>query len=129
MLTSSGISLDENSPELSLLTTQAIEEGKTVVAVAVTTDTIWLQDILYPFDNYTLSSEYKIFLDSIAVIMKENPSLNFLVEGHTDAIGPEAYNLVLSKRRAESVSTYLISSQISSDRFRIIGYGEEKPVG
>ena len=128
MLTSSGISLDENSPELSLLTTQAIEEGKTVVAVAVTTDTIWLQDILYPFDNYTLSSEYKIFLDSIAVIMKENPSLNFLVEGHTDAIGPEAYNLVLSKRRAESVSTYLISSQISSDRFRIIGYGEEKPV-
>ena len=127
-LTSAVISLDENSPELSLLTSEVVEEETPVVAIVTTSDTIWLKDILYPFDHYSLSSEFKIFLDSIAVIMKENPSLKFLVEGHTDAIGPEAYNLVLSKRRAESVLAYLVSSQISSDRFRIIGYGEEKPV-
>ncbi len=128
LINSNEISLDENSPETSLLTTSIIKKEEPVASVAIRLDTIWIQDILYPFDNYSLSSEYKILLDTIAKLMKENPSLILNVGGHTDAIGPAAYNLILSRKRAESVSRYLTSSQISTDRIRIIGYGEENPV-
>ena len=60
--------------------------------------------------------------------MNNHPNLNFKIEGHTDAIGPEAYNQKLSVLRAQAVANYLISAKISPTRLEIIGYGEEKPI-
>ncbi len=126
--TSSAISLNDESPETSLLASLADNDEELVAAVEVEIDTIWLQDILYSFDNYTLSAEYKGFLNTITHFMQEYPSLNLIIEGHTDAIGSAVYNLNLSLRRAKSVSEYLISHKISSERIEIVGRGEEKPV-
>ena len=66
-------------------------------------------------------------LDKLARIFKEYPKSNILVEGHTDSAGPEEYNLSLSQRRAESVTTYLISKGIDSYRFSTKWYGETQP--
>lgn len=66
-------------------------------------------------------------LDKLAGIFKEYPDSVILIEGHTDSAGPEDYNMDLSKRRAESVTTYLVSQGISSGRFTTKWYGENQP--
>ncbi|NND15793.1 MAG: OmpA family protein [Eudoraea sp.] len=68
-------------------------------------------------------------LDKLAGIFKEYPNSVILVEGHTDSAGPEDYNMDLSKRRAESVTTYLTSQGISAGRFTTKWYGENQPKG
>ncbi|WP_339837320.1 OmpA family protein [uncultured Maribacter sp.] len=68
-------------------------------------------------------------LDKLAGIFKEYPNSNVLVEGHTDSAGADEYNLNLSKQRAESVTNYLISKGIASNRFDTKWYGETQPVG
>lgn len=58
--------------------------------------------------------------------LAENPSEVFLIEGHTDAVGTEAYNLALSDRRAESVALVLIENfNLQPENLVIQGYGEE----
>jgi len=60
--------------------------------------------------------------------MKEHSELRALVEGHTDSIGSEAYNLRLSERRANAVADYMESQGISSSRITTKGWGKSKPV-
>ncbi len=50
------------------------------------------------------------------------------VEGHTDASGPEDFNMKLSQRRAEAVRDYLVDKGIAADRLEAVGYGETKPI-
>ena len=52
----------------------------------------------------------------------------FLIEGHSDTLGPEAYNLGLSRKRAEKVWTFLASQGIMSDRLQVKGVGESRPL-
>jgi len=66
-------------------------------------------------------------LDKLAGIFKEYPKSYILVEGHTDSAGPDDYNMNLSKQRAESVTTYLISEGINNGRFTTKWYGEAQP--
>ncbi|MDT7830570.1 OmpA family protein [Pricia sp. S334] len=67
-------------------------------------------------------------LNSMAEILKEYPKTNILVEGHTDSAGPDAYNMDLSKKRATSVTDYLVSQGIDRSRFTTKWYGENQPV-
>lgn len=66
-------------------------------------------------------------LDKLAGIFREYPKSYILVEGHTDSAGPDEYNMNLSKQRAESVTTYLISKGIANGRFTTKWYGEAQP--
>ena len=50
-----------------------------------------------------------------------------LVVGHTDNTGSESYNMTLSEKRAKSVTSYLISDGIASNRFETLWYGETQP--
>lgn len=60
--------------------------------------------------------------------MQKDASLNFSVEGHTDADGNESTNLILSKERGKAVMDKLISMGISKDRLKSTGWGESKPI-
>jgi len=66
-------------------------------------------------------------LKKLAAIFKEYSDTNVLVEGHTDDTGSDAYNMTLSKQRAESVTSYLAGQGISPGRFTTNWYGEEQP--
>lgn len=66
-------------------------------------------------------------LDKLAGIFMEYPNSDILVEGHTDSAGPEDYNLKLSQQRAESVTNYLITKGIDTNRFSTKWYGEIQP--
>ncbi|MES2514590.1 MAG: OmpA family protein [Bacteroidota bacterium] len=68
-------------------------------------------------------------LDDLAAILSRYEGANLTIEGHTDNVGEDAYNMDLSQRRTESVRAYLISKGVSSARLTAIGYGETRPVG
>jgi len=66
-------------------------------------------------------------LDRLVGILKEYPDTNILVEGHTDSAGADAYNMTLSKQRAQAVSSYLASKGIAANRLTTKWYGESQP--
>ena len=68
-------------------------------------------------------------LQNLAKILKENPSFQLRIAGHTDNVGAEDTNLTLSRNRANAVKTYLTQYGINADRFIIEAYGESKPIG
>jgi len=67
-------------------------------------------------------------LDEIANVLKQNPQMKIVIEGHTDNVGNPRSNKILSQKRAEAVRQYLISRGISGDRLTAIGYGSERPI-
>ncbi len=70
-------------------------------------------------------AEAKVFADAM-----QAPQLagqRFAVEGHTDAIGDRAYNLDLSKRRAQAVVDFLVAQHVDASRLVPNGYGFDKP--
>jgi OmpA-OmpF porin, OOP family len=82
----------------------------------------------FDFNKSTLKPEGKRKVDEAVKMMKENPSLNVSVEGHTDSVGSDAYNQKLSERRAQVVSDYLVAEGISASRISTRGWGKSKPV-
>lgn len=67
-------------------------------------------------------------LDELVKVLKENPSLKLKIDGHTDNVGQDDYNMKLSDGRAASVKNYLISKGIDASRLESEGFGETKPV-
>jgi outer membrane protein OmpA-like peptidoglycan-associated protein len=67
-------------------------------------------------------------LEAVARVLRENPDLKIRVDGHTDAIGSEEYNLALSERRAFAVRSYLVEHGVAASRIKTSGYGEQFPV-
>ena len=67
-------------------------------------------------------------IDNLAEFLQKNSDRNILIEGHTDNVGKDSYNLELSRLRADSVKTALLARGISTSRMTIQGYGETRPV-
>lgn len=88
---------------------------------------VLIDNIFYAFDKATLLPESKNALDSLILMLNENPNITIELSAHTDYRGAEAYNKKLSQKRAESVVMYLINHGIAPDRLTPVGYGEEKP--
>ncbi|WP_157068055.1 OmpA family protein, partial [Desulfosarcina cetonica] len=90
---------------------------------------VWsFENIHFAFDSAVLTPDSFAILDQIVDALNTYPNLNVLVEGHTDSIGTNAYNLKLSKRRAQAVVDYLVSKGISPSRLSSEGFGEERPI-
>jgi outer membrane protein OmpA-like peptidoglycan-associated protein len=69
------------------------------------------------------------FIDRIAELLREQLQVKLQVEGHTDALGSDAYNLDLSQRRAAAVANYLVDRQgIEATRLVVLGMGEGAPL-
>ena len=67
-------------------------------------------------------------LGELAQIMKDHPEINLLVEGHTDNVGAEASNQLLSEKRATAVKNLLVGKGINAGRIIVEAFGETKPV-
>lgn len=77
----------------------------------------------------TIKNESLAVLDDVVSQIKDHPELiKIRVEGHTDNVGKRADNLTLSRRRAISVRTYLISKGIDGERLLAEGYGPDNPI-
>ena len=67
-------------------------------------------------------------INYVYTMMKDNPELNFSVEGHTDSDGDNSLNQSLSDQRAKAVMNQLISMGIAENRLKYKGWGETKPM-
>ena len=85
--------------------------------------------IEFEFAKHFVREQYHDGLKKVADSMKENPRAKAVVKGHTDNIGSKAYNMRLSKVRANSVKLYMVK-QFGVKRCRIVtmGYGFSKPI-
>jgi peptidoglycan-associated lipoprotein len=85
------------------------------------------EDVHFDFDRYSLRPEALRILDEAVKAMQADTTLRLTIEGHTDSIGTNEYNLALGERRANSVREYLTSRGIGADRLNTVSYGEERP--
>lgn len=86
------------------------------------------QDILFATDSTAVSPSIQGDLIAVARNLQQYPDTNVQVIGHTDSDGDASYNLNLSQRRAQAVSSILISNGVPSFRVQSIGRGEDQPV-
>lgn len=89
---------------------------------------IRMNNVFFDFDKASLRSESKLELDRWVKMLKENPSVSLEIDGHTDSIGTESYNLGLSERRVKSVARYIEDQGIGAGRLATRGFGEKRPV-
>jgi outer membrane protein OmpA-like peptidoglycan-associated protein len=87
-----------------------------------------LSDVLFDFNKATLRPGAREKLAKIAGIILAHPGLRMEAEGHADAVGTDDYNLRLSERRAQSVSSFLLEQGIRRDSITAMGFGESRPV-
>jgi len=83
-----------------------------------------LRGVHFDFDKYNIRPGDAAVLDEAAATLKQNPNVTVNVNGYTDAIGTEAYNLKLSERRANAVVNYLVEQGISASRLIPQGFGK-----
>ena len=85
-------------------------------------------DVLFDTGKYNLRPEAREKLARFAGIVLAHPGLNLEVEGHTDNVGSDEFNLKLSEQRAETVRTYLIEQGLSESSMTAKGLGKSLPV-
>jgi OOP family OmpA-OmpF porin len=95
-------------------------------------EVIRLRGVNFDFDRAEIRPDAAVILDEAATLLgdalSDCPSRSVSVEGHTDAVGTDAYNQGLSERRANSVLDYLAGKGVSSSRLSAKGFGESSPI-
>jgi outer membrane protein OmpA-like peptidoglycan-associated protein len=102
-------------------------ETITIPSVRIT-DTAFVRPIRFGFDDSRLKADYLPELDKLAALMLKFPDIRLSLNGYTDAVGSEAYNMKLSLMRASSVKEYLAKIPEASLRIEVRAFGESNPV-
>ncbi|WP_303318665.1 OmpA family protein [Flavivirga abyssicola] len=89
---------------------------------------IQLDKIYFDFDQSNIRNDAATTLNILVDLLNKYPDMEVEVSAHTDARGPDQYNLNLSKNRAASTLEYLVSKGIDRNRLKSIGYGEMQPL-
>ncbi|MGE0595649.1 MAG: OmpA family protein [Hyphomonadaceae bacterium] len=84
--------------------------------------------ILFDFNEATIKPESEAALRQLLAALNANAGMNVTIEGHTDSVGEDAYNLALSERRAQSVVAWLTQNGVEAARMSAAGRGEAVPV-
>lgn len=87
-----------------------------------------LGDVLFDTGQAELKPGAFSTIDRLATFMRENPERTLAVEGYTDSVGGEAYNLSLSQRRADAVRAALLARGVDGARITTNGMGKASPV-
>lgn len=85
-------------------------------------------NIKFDFDKYDIKKEYKKEINEAVDFLNKHKILSAVVEGHTDSIGTDEYNYILSQLRAKKVALVLSDKQIDKNRIITKGFGETAPI-
>jgi OOP family OmpA-OmpF porin len=114
----SNVLLEARDAELAALKAKKTERGLMIT----------LDDILFEFGKADLKPGAVRGLDRLVSLLKEYPERNLLIEGHTDSIGSDAANMVLSQRRADAVNNALAVAGVDRARITARGLSKAYPV-
>ncbi len=101
---------------------------ETAEAASMMKESMILRGIHFDFNKYDIKPEWAVVLDEAASTLRAQPSIDVVVEGHTDGVGSVPYNQVLSEKRAAAVKKYLIKKGVSPMRINSEGFGKLKPI-
>jgi OmpA-OmpF porin, OOP family len=87
-----------------------------------------LRGVKFDFDSDRLTPAAREILNEVAATLQAYRNIDVELEGHTDSIGSDNYNLGLSERRANAVKVYLESRGVPGRRMRPVGYGQSRPI-
>lgn len=105
------------------------DAGRSELADALKRDCrVTLLGVLFDFDKTTLKPESASVLTRAHEAISANPGLDLEVEGHTDAVGNDAYNQKLSEARAQAVMNWLITKGVAKGQLTSRGYGKSRPI-
>lgn len=116
-----GNNMDKQAAEL-----KADLKGATVERVGEGIKITFDSGLMFDFDSYTLTSGTQENLKALAKTLNKYDDTDIIIEGHTDKSGMAEYNMTLSKKRSQSVATYLEQLNVKSGRITTNGYGEEQ---
>ena len=89
---------------------------------------VQLDAVLFDFDKDEITADAQKQLDEVFQLLRKNKSMYMEISGFTDIVGPDGYNLELSKRRAKKVIEYLTKKGIAEDRLKLTFFGKQNPV-
>jgi outer membrane protein OmpA-like peptidoglycan-associated protein len=87
-----------------------------------------IQVINFELDKAFIPDANKPFLDRATKIITDVPNMKLMIIGHTDSLASDAYNLQLSRERAESIKEYLVSEGVDATKLVTKGMGESEPI-
>lgn len=117
--TKNGVDDDDGCPDVKL---ELVEVRKDIGKIEIK------QKVYFATGKAVIRSRSFELLNQVAQAIKSNEGMKVLVEGHTDSVGTNTYNMGLSQRRADAVRDYLIRQGVPSEDLTAIGFGEEKPI-
>lgn len=85
-------------------------------------------ELLFPTGKATLTNDAKIQLAKLSKVLRKYRKNVITIEGHTDSTGPMAFNMQLSKLRAQVVKQELLNNGVEASSIETIGYGPTRPV-
>ena len=118
---SENFALDEQSALQALeldITLQRLNKGSKIV----------LNNIFFDTDAYSLKDESEVELNTLVNFMRNNAMLKVEIEGHTDNVGTETHNTMLSTNRAKAVYDFLVDNGIDANRMTYKGFGASQPI-
>ncbi len=83
--------------------------------------------VFFDFDESTIKPEFLPLFDNAVFVLNQNSDLTVEIQGHTDDVGTEEYNLELSEKRAQAVKDYLVEKGIDPARLTVKGFGKSNP--
>ena len=86
------------------------------------------QAVLFQTGSAVIAEQFVPTLELGVLVLTLNPQVTMVVEGHTDSVGSDESNQLLSERRAEAVVEYMVSRGVERDRLQAVGLGEGSPV-
>lgn len=107
---------------------QLRETGVSVERIGDNINLIMPGNITFASGSSNINADFYPVLDSVALVVEEFDKTLVVVGGHTDSDGKDDFNLALSQRRADSVSSYLQSQGVASMRLDSVGFGERTPI-
>ncbi|HWB64067.1 MAG TPA: DUF5723 family protein [Chitinophagales bacterium] len=94
-----------------------------------------IETVKYAFENLEFETGKDVIrtrsfpsLNALAKLLVEKPNYGLRIEGHTDNVGTDAKNLILSQKRADAVKNYLIKKGVDGAKLDAFGYGASKPI-
>ncbi len=123
------LALKENSLEGKLKVLEGLHSGLRVEDDTMILKIIFDSDIFFDFDKHSLRTDAEATLESVAQILQTLPKKSITIVGHTDSVGSDTYNEKLSKKRAESVKSWLgRRSELKHLSLTALGRGEQHPI-
>ncbi len=90
-------------------------------------EAVLFETVLFDYDRADVRPDQAARMEAKLGILRANPRLEVLIEGHCDDRGPDEYNLALGNRRAAAIRRWFIEHGVDESRLTILSYGEERP--